>query len=148
GDVRRLVPRRADDELAVRALLEVDPEPAHRVVDGREDAHRVVVRILPDELVVDLEHPGELLREHVLRQVGDVEVDLELVLPALRVEHATVLVEALEKELAARDVARDEVAVTGVLVLEEVVALLLRNVASPPSLLRVPRDPHTSPFAP
>ena len=47
--------------------LEVDPEPAHRVVHGGEDAHRVRVRILADELLVDLEHAGELLRKSILR---------------------------------------------------------------------------------
>ena len=43
-----------------------------------------VVRILADELLVDLEDARELLAEDVLREVRDVEVDLELVLAALR----------------------------------------------------------------
>ena len=109
--------------------LEVDPEAAHRVVHGGEDAHRVLVRVLADELLVDLEDAGELLAEHLARQVRHVEVDLVLVLAALRVEDAAPLVEALLEELAAGDVARDEVAVAGVLLLEEVVAVALGDVA-------------------
>ena len=103
-----------------------------------------VVRILADELLVDLEHALELLPEHVLREMRDVEVDLELVLAALRVEDALALVEALEEQLAARDVTRDEVAVARVLRLEEVVALLLGDVASAALLLRILRHPDAS----
>src|SRR5688572_2769700 len=76
--------------------------------------------------------------------MGDVEVDLELVLAALRVEDAAVLVEALEEQLATRDVAWNEVAVAGVLVLEEVVAFLLGHFAASPTFGRVLRHPHAA----
>ena len=46
-----------------RVLLEVDPQAAHRVVDGGEDLHRVLVRIDADELLVDLEDARELLAQ-------------------------------------------------------------------------------------
>ena len=65
-DVGRVVARRAHDERAVGGALVVDPEAAHRVVHGREDPHRVLVRVVADELLVDLEDAGELLAEELL----------------------------------------------------------------------------------
>ena len=97
GDVRRLVARRADLERAARVLLEVDPQAAHRVVDGREDLHRVLVRIDADELLVDLEDARELLAQERLVLVREVEVDLVLVLAGLGVVDAALLVEAVLK---------------------------------------------------
>ena len=60
----------------------------------------------------------------------EVEVDLVLVLAGLVVVDAAPLVEARLEDSRARDVARDEVAVAGVHALEEVVALLLGDVAA------------------
>src|SRR5262249_43395742 len=127
--------------LAVGTLLEIDPKAAHRVVDRGEDAHRVFVRIFADEFFVNLEDAFELLPEKVFRKVRDVEVHLELVLAALRVEDAFAFVEALEEELTTGDVAWNEVAVARVLRLEEVVALLLRDIASASLLFRIFRNP-------
>ncbi len=116
-------------------------------MDGGEDLHRVRVRVLPGELLVDLEHSGELLPQHLARQVRHVEVDLVLVLAGLGAIDAALLVEALLEQLAARDVARDEVPVAGVLLLEEVVAPALGDVAPGAHLLRVARDPHAPALA-
>jgi hypothetical protein len=79
--------------------------------------------------------------------VRDVEVDLVLVLRRSRVEDAALLVEALLEELAARDVARDEVPVAGVLLLEEVVAPALGDVA-PGALSFASRGTQTRPPSP
>ncbi len=128
GDVGRVVARRARLERAALVALVVHPEAAHRVVDGGEDLHRVVVRVDADELLVDLEDAGELVAEELLVLVREVEVDLVLVLARVRVEDAAPLVEARLEERARGDVAGDEVAVAGVHPLEEVVAILLRDV--------------------
>ncbi len=55
--------------------------------------------------------------------------------------------EGLREELAARDVAGDEVAVTGVLVFEEVIARALGHVAPGALLARVAGDPHPAALA-
>src|SRR5262249_12076022 len=73
--------------------------------------------------------------------------DLVLVAPARLVPDAALLVKALLEELAARDVARNEVAVAGVLLLEEVVAPALGHVAPGALLLGVARNPHAPALA-
>ena len=57
----------------------VDPQPAHRVVDGGVDAHRHVVRVLVGDAVVHLEEVAVALLDHVACprrsiDVGEVEV--------------------------------------------------------------------------
>ena len=146
-DAGRLIARRAGDEPTVCRFLEVDPQSAHGIVDGREDPHRVRERILAHELLVDLEDSRELLLEHLPRQVRHVEVDLELVLAALVIEDAATFVEALEEQLTRGDVTRNEVAVAGVLVLEEIVALALRHVLAAALLLRVLGHPDAAALA-
>src|SRR5258706_13963844 len=79
--------------------------------------------------------------------MSDVEIDLELVLLTLRVVDAALLVEALLEQLTARDVARHEVAVARVLVLEEVVALTRRHVAPASMLLQILRYPDAAALA-
>src|SRR5260370_8760487 len=147
-NVRRLVGRRAGAYGSVLRAIEVDPQAAHRVVHGREDAHRIEVRVFADEPLVDLEHAGELLAKQLARQMRHVEIDLVLVLAALGVVDASLFVEAPLEELAARNVARDEIAVRRILLFEEVVARVLGNVSPRPMLLRIARHPHAPSLAP
>src|SRR5208282_4046346 len=81
------------------------------------------------------------------RDVRDVEVDLVLVARALAVVDAALLVEALLEELAAGDIARDQVAVARVLLFQEVLAPAFRHVAAWPLLLGVARDPDAAALA-
>ena len=60
--------------------LVVDPQAAHRVMDGREDLHRHVARIDALELLVDLENAAELVIERRARNVRQVEIDAQPVL--------------------------------------------------------------------
>ena len=54
----------------VGGALVVAPQPAHRVVDGREDLHRHVARIDALELLVDFQDAGQLAVERLARQVA------------------------------------------------------------------------------
>ena len=60
GNVRLLIARRAGSQAALGRALVVDPQAAHRVVDGRENLHRHVARIDALELLVDLRMPPSL----------------------------------------------------------------------------------------
>src|SRR4029434_5760414 len=77
GHVGRLAPRRRFVERAVNLVRNVvDPEPSHRVVHPGKDLHRDLARVVAYELLVDLEDPSEPDVELLLRNVGQVEVDL------------------------------------------------------------------------
>ncbi len=102
---------------AGHAVLVVGPEPAHRVVDAGEDAHRHLCRVVTHELAVDLHDAAELDLEHMRVQMADVEVDLVLAVDAEAEVHADV------EDLAGGDVARHQVAVLRVLLFEEVPGL-------------------------
>jgi hypothetical protein len=116
-------------------------------VDGREHLHRVVVRVHPGELLVDLEDPGQLLAQERLVLVREIEVNLVLVLAGLVVVDTAPLVEAGLENRARSDVARYEVAVPGVHALEDVIAILLGDVARVTLVFAVFRDPHAAAFA-
>ena len=49
----------------------VDPQPAHRVVDGGVDAHRHLVRVLVGDALVHLEEVAVALLDHVLAEALD-----------------------------------------------------------------------------
>src|SRR5271155_3880656 len=100
-NARGLVSWRVLHERAALRAFEVDPKPTHRVVHRRKHAHGVRVRVFGRELLVDLEHAGELLLELCAWKMGDVEINLELVLLRARVVDAAVLVKALLEESAA-----------------------------------------------
>ena len=105
----------------------VDPQPAHRVVDGGVDAHRHLVRVLVGDALVHLEEVAVALARSTslaepLDGVGEVEVHAVL-------ERADAACPASTIELggAGGDVARHEVAEARVAALEEVVALAPRG---------------------
>ena len=91
-------------------------------MDGREDLHRHLARILAYEIIVHLEDAAELALEVVGRNVREVEVD------AVRVVHAETHVHDDLVDGAGRDVTRHEVAVCRVHILEEVPALFLARL--------------------
>src|SRR4030095_9296805 len=105
----------------IRSLLVIDPETAHRVVHAGEDFHGRVAGIVADELFVDLENAFEFLVENLAVDVGKVEVDHRLAVDA-----EIVLVDDLE-DGASGDIARDQVAVLGIPLFEEVPALAFGN---------------------
>ena len=108
-------------------LVVIDPQPAHRVVHGREDQHRRLARIFAGELFVDLDDAFHAMRDlvgpaplrHLAIGIDDVEVDLVLAADA-----EPVVAHRLE-DLARGDVARHQVLVLRVFLLEEVPALAL-----------------------
>src|SRR6185503_5773359 len=62
----------------VGALVEVDPQPAHRIMHAGEDAHRHVTRIVADEHLVNLENRAEFAIQNVGGNVRHVEINLVL----------------------------------------------------------------------
>ena len=109
----------------------VDPQAAHRVVDGGVDAHGDLVGVLPGDLRVHVEQVavllGDRLGAHPLEGVGEVEVDPTAEVADQRADTAALVADVLR--LSRRDVAGDEVAERGVDPLEVVVAVLLGDVA-------------------
>src|SRR5215470_19849962 len=95
-------------------LLVVDPEAAHRVVHAGEDLHRHARRVVADELLVDLDDALQLLLELLAAEVREIEIDLIFPIDAELELAADV------EDLARRDVARHQVPVRRVALLEEV----------------------------
>ncbi|MCU1226923.1 MAG: hypothetical protein JWQ42_5016 [Edaphobacter sp.] len=129
-----------EDSGDVGLLVEVDPEAAHGVVHAGEDLHGDLARVVAYELLVDLEDAFELVLS-LRRKVGDVEVDHGLAVDA----HA-MLVHHF-KYCPGGDVARDEVAVLGVPLLEEVPAVAFGDRLRCALVVLVPGDPDAAAFA-
>ena len=136
--------RLADHEQARDGALQVvvDPQPAHRVVHGRVDAHRDLVGVLAGDALVHVEEVA-VLRRHgrpaeALDRGGEVEVDAQ----AGRADAALGVADGLRG--AAGDVARDQVAERRVLALEEVVALVLGDVARVAVVAHLLGHPHAA----
>ncbi len=117
----------------------VHPEPAHRVVRGRVDAHRDLVGVVVRDALVHVEEVAVALADDVLAEAADrvreVEVDAEA-----RLADAAALVADLLGG-ARGDVARREVAERRVLPLEVVVALGLGDLAGGAFVALLERDP-------
>ncbi len=89
-------------------------------MDTGKDSHRHVVRIIADKHFVDFENCAELAIECFFGNVGHVQEDLVLATNAETID-------AYLKDLARRDVAGNKVAVTRILLFEEVPTLGLWN---------------------
>ena len=65
--------RLADTEQTLYGRLElvVNPDTTHRIVDSREDHHRVLVRVLVHDLLVHLEEVSILLSHYIFAQTLD-----------------------------------------------------------------------------
>ena len=118
----------------------VDPQPTHRVVDRRVDAHRDDVRVLAGDALVHLEEVAVALLDdrppEPLDRLREVEVDAVLQRP----DAATGVDLALDR--ARRDVARHEVAERRVAPLEEVVAVVHRDLVRGARVVHLLRHPH------
>ena len=131
----------AGDEQArdVGHQVVIDPEAAHRVVHGRVDSHRHLVGILAGDPLIDLEEVAVLLPDRVdplpLDGVEQVEINAVSARP-----HAAALVADLLGG-ARGHVARHEVAEARVAALQEIIALVFRDVVGPPRVALLLRDP-------
>ena len=120
--------------------LVVDPQTAHRVVTGRVDPHRHLRGILAGDPLVHLEQVRVALPHRVEAEAGDriFEVEVDAVLQradtAARVD--------LPLDGTRRDVVWREVAVARVEALEEVVAILFRDLVGRAAIVGVLRHPH------
>src|SRR6185312_14267536 len=125
-------------------LGKVRPQPAHRVMDRREDLHRLVQRVGADEFFIDLENafePGEDgLTAAFLDFVAKIEVD------HVSAAHAQALLADFE-DLAGGNVARDNVAVLGIPLFQDIVTLVLGDVIGIARIVRLARHPDAAAFA-
>ena len=117
----------------------VDPEPAHRVVDGRVDPHGNLVRVLVGDALVHLEEVPVALLDHVVAEALDRLLEVEVDAVLLRPDTATGVDFGLDR--ARRHVARHEVAERGVAPLEEVVAVVDGDLVGCPGIVELLRDP-------
>ncbi len=117
----------------------VHPQPAHRVVRGREDAHGRAIGVLVRDALVHLEEVAVAFADRALAEALDrraeVQVDAE---PGLA-DAAPGVARFLRGTRS--DVARREVAEARVLALEVVIALFLGDVSRCPRVTRLLRDP-------
>src|SRR5688500_18705629 len=67
-----------EDTLQIGGLFEVDPESAHGVVHSGKNLHRDFVRIVADELLVDLKNAFELTVERGPINMRQIKVDHRL----------------------------------------------------------------------
>ena len=104
----------------VGVLIVINPKSAHRVMHAREDAHRHMLRIVADEHLVDFEDRAKLSFERFGWDVREIEIHLVLAI------HTHSLQTHFEN-FARRNVARHEVAVSGILFFEEVQTLVFGN---------------------
>lgn len=131
----------ADGEEAGNGGLEVvvDPEPAHRVVHGRVDPHRGLVRVLRRDPRVHVEEVAVLLLDlvpaHPLDGLGEVQVDAL----AAGADAASLVADVLRG--AGGDVPGHEVAEGRVDALQVVVALVLRDLVRGAVVTLGLRDP-------
>ena len=135
-DARALVARARQVQEAVAGPLVVHPQPAHRVVDRRIDLHRLLAWVLARELLIDLENALELALERLAGHVRQVQEH----------GHAAAHAEA-HVDLSARHVARDQVPVLGIALLEEVPALVLGDAPRRAVVALPARHPHASALA-
>ncbi len=117
----------------------VDPQAAHRVVDGGVDAHGNLVRVLVGDALVHVEEVAVLFPDHggpeALDGVRKVQVDA---VPAGT--HAAPFVRDLLGR-ARGDVARHQVAERGIAPLEVVVAVRFRDLVRQPGVALLLRHP-------
>src|SRR5690606_2573667 len=109
-------------------------------MNPREDPHRNMPRIIADEHLVDLEYRTELTRKRVRGNMCEIEIDLILTADA-------VAVDANLEDLTRGDVARDQVAVCRIFLLEEIPTLRFRYILRIAAVTVIFRDPNTPPFA-
>ncbi len=120
----------------------VHPEPAHRVVHGRVDSHRHLVRILVRDALVHLEQIAVAFFYHVSAEpldcIGKVEIDAKA-----GFTHSPALVADLLCG-ARGDVTRSEIPERRILPLQEVIAFGFRDLPRVALIARLLRNPHAS----
>ena len=116
-------------------MLAVNPDTAHRVVNGREDLHRNLPRILSDKVTVHLKNTAELALQIISRDMRQIEVH------PVRIMHAEPHVNNDLINGPGSDITRYEVSVCRIHILKEIPALFLMRLR----IFTV--NPYTSAFA-
>ena len=122
--------RFTDTEQSFHARLQlvINPDTTHRIVDCREDHHRVLIRILVHDLLIHLEQVAVFLCYHVLAQTLDSVAEIQ--------EHGQSGIVHTVSGIAtlfcctARYVTRYEVSECRITTLQIVIAVFFRNVTS------------------
>src|SRR5487761_491103 len=106
-----------------------------------ENFHRLLARIRADKFLVNLEDAFEFAVEHLARKMREVEID------GVHSREAEFFLEDNFVDGARGDVARDQVAVFWVPLLEEIKTFLLRNRTSGARVTGFSRHPDAAAFA-
>src|SRR5713226_6719984 len=125
----------------VRRLFVIHPQAAHGVVHAGEDFHGHVARIVAHKLFVNFEDAFQLAIKHLAIDVSQVEI-----YHWLAVDPKIVLVDNLE-DGASGHVARHQVAILRIPLLQKIPALTLRNTLRLAFVAGSLGNPDASPFA-
>ena len=123
----------------------VDPEPPHRVVRGRRDAHGDAQRIVAGGARVHLEEVPVALAQHPGAQAHCGLAQIEIDAVSAGADAAALVAHGLHRPRG--QVARHEVAVARIAAIEEVVALGLRDGVGPAVVTRPDRHPDAAVIA-
>src|SRR6266849_6104941 len=70
----------------VRVLIEINPQPAHRIMHAGKDAHRHMARVVAHKHFVNLQNRPKLFIKRLSRDVCQIEIDLVFAVGAEPVE--------------------------------------------------------------
>src|SRR5438876_3964320 len=105
-----------------------------------EDAHWHVPRIVTDEHLVDFQNRSEFLVERLSRNVSEIEIDL-----VFAVDSKTIKTHL--EDFARGDVARNEIAIGGILLFEKIPTLFFGDRGRRSLIAFRARNPHAATFA-
>ena len=110
------------EALDVGVMFSVYPDTTHGVMDGREDFHRHLTRILTYEIIVHFEDTAELAFQVISRNMGQIQIY------TVRVGHAKAHVYNYLIDSTGGNVTRYEVAVCRIHIFEEVPAFFFARL--------------------
>src|SRR5690242_177447 len=134
-------PRGEDARNTGGLVFGVHPHAAHGVVHAGENLHRLFARVHAEKLFVDFQNAFEFAVEGLARDVADVEIN-----GGFSIEAELFLVNDAVNG-ARGDVARNEVPVLRVPLLEKIEALFFRNALCRALVRGISRDPDAAAFA-
>src|SRR6266496_3514434 len=109
-------------------------------MDAGKNAHRDMPRVIANKHFINFENCAQLPIEYFSRNVREIQINLILASPA-------VALQAYLKYLPCGDVPGNEVAVSGILLLQKIETLSLWNLRRWSCVALLPRNPHASTFA-
>src|SRR6185369_851963 len=102
-----------------------DPRAAHRVMHGWEDAHRRLIGIFTGDALIHVEQIAVTLANAILAEAADGFAEIEINAEPAGSDAASFIAHFLGGTRG--NVARGEVAEAGILALEKIIAIRIRN---------------------